>query len=374
MALLLHLIVITLSIFFAYVGVRKGNNNSSIPIKKERSICLFLSFFMLLFFIGFRVNVGRDWNNYLTIFNYVNQQEFSFGESREMGFLFLCNLLKDLGFEFQSFIFITSFLTLLLFYTSLKRYPFLLPFAIFIFFMDWGYPVVINTIRQGIALFAFMCAITYIDSKRTWSALKYLLFCLLGALFHYSLLLFIPLYFLGKVKITTKYLVIVCISLFILSHFFLMYFYMEFLLLFPKYDHYQVSENAFNDESTFRLGATLILLLRLAPILVYKKAVDKFPELGKYFVFYFLGLSVFYGFYKFLLIVRFTFYFQFAEIFVISFFLYYTLCLNKKYIIYGLSYIGLFLLNFVYNFDIDFLDNQILSPTYSLMFIDFSIK
>lgn len=368
--LLLHIFVIILSMLFAYIGVIYNKRHHSKGYKWNYGYLL--SFLLLLIFLGFRLSLGRDWNNYERIYTDINQQDFVFGESRELGFLLIVRFLNFFGLEFQSFILVTSFLTLCLFFNAYKKIYYLLPFGIFIFFMDWGYPVVINTIRQGIALFAFMNAVRYIDNPEKNSGRYFLLYILGGSLFHYSILLFLPTYYIGKIKQDQLLFSLTCLVVFIMSLFVITPLYRETMSVVTKYESYETATHILNDKSSFGLGATLVLLIRFAPIILYQKVKKENPILLKYFVLYYIGLSIYYGFYEFLLITRFTFYFQFLEIFVLSYFIYYMTSYKKRYILFGVLYVGFIVFNYIYTF-IDFVIDQVAGPDCSVMFMEFRL-
>lgn len=367
--LLIHIIVIALAIGFAIIGVRTIKKG-----KKHRINYAFLiSFFIMLIFLGLRVSLGRDWDNYERIFTSALQQEFSFGESREIGFLLLVKFLRFLGLEFQSFIFVSSFIMLFLFYISYRKFYYLLPLGLFVFFIDWGYPVVINTIRQGIALMAFLNASLYIDSKEKHAGWKFISFILFGLLFHYTILMFVPFYYIGKLKFNFFYFSCILLAIFVISIFVIMPMYEETMSLVEKYENYANATYIVNEKSSFGLGATLVLLIRIAPFFIYTYVSKKHPEFLKYFVLYFIGLSVYYGFYKFMLITRVTFYLQFMALFVMAYFIYFLFVEKKQYRIIGIGYVFLILFNYVYTFK-DFLVDQLVSNRFSLMFTDLYFK
>lgn len=368
--LLFHIFVALITMSFAQIGVKIDEKTNS--QHKLNYGCL-VSFFILLFFLGGRTFVGKDWFHYEDVFISPWQRDFIAGESTEFGFLLLNNFLRSSGASFQSLIFLTSFLTLFFFYIFFRKCYYLLPFGIFIFFVDWGYPVVINTIRQGIALMVFLNAALYIDSDEKHSAIKFLFFVLLGLLFHYTILLFIPFFFIGRLKIHVSKFLAICIMVFLLSIIFVLPAFEETLAIVDKYESYIDSNQMVNDKSTFGLGATLVLIIRLAPLLVYEHVRKAHPELLKYFVLYYLGLSVYYGFYNYLLIIRITFYLQFFALLVLSYFLYYLFVERKDYRLIGIAYVSVILFNYIYTFK-GFLLDQVVNSNFSLMFMDFYFK
>lgn len=368
----LHIIIILLSCLTASFGVYDNKR------KKRATMTLnawyIISFVLVSLFLASRTYLGRDWDNYYRIYSSVYQQDFSIGESRELGFLLLVRFLNSFGFEFRTFIEITSIITTFLFFRAFKKCYELLPLAIVVFFLCLGYTVVINTIRQGIAIFCFLNALMYVDDGSKRPFLKYLFFIGLGALFHYSILVFLPFYWIAKINIKPVYLFTGCILVFAFCFFFLMDIYGDILLLIPKYTTYIGDDHVFADDSTFGLGAILLLVLRLVPIFFYYSISKKYPKARKYFILYAIGISIYYSFYKFLLITRFTFYLQFCELFVFPFFIIWFWKLKGGFgKIVSISYLSLTIFNFVYLFK-DFLEDQLVRNNFSIMFMDFQFR
>ena len=367
LALFLHILICLLAVLAGWYGVVQNDENGSGSMKINAGYVI--SFSLLLLFMGTRVSLGRDWDNYLVIFNTPDLNAFSFGDSFELGFLWLTVTLQSIDADFQQLVFWLAALTLFLFYRSYKKCYKLLPLAIFIFFVGWGYTVSINTMRQGVALFAFMCAISYIGDDDKYAVWKYLAFMLVGLLFHYTILLFLPCYFVYKIKLNLWQLVALCLSIFVVSSFVLMPIFNGLLTLFSKYSDSYSIESYYSDSITFGLGALLMLTVRLLPLAVYEDVIEKYPSFTKYFVLYYIGLGVYYGFFRFLLITRITFYFQFCELFVMPLFLYLIFTEKSKWWYLGGLFVLLVIINYFYTFG-DFMDEQLVSPVYSLLFID----
>ncbi len=370
--LVLHFVIIIVACCFAQLGVRTGRTGNA---RIRVNYGIIISFVILLVFLGLRESLGKDLVNYEKIYSSPLQQEFSFGESREIGFLFLIKVLNFLDFDFQSFVFVTSFIMLLLLYTSYRKFFYILPFGLLVYFVDWGYPVTINTVRQGIALMAFLNASLYINSNERFAFLKFLSFVIIGCLFHYSILAFIPCYFIGRLKLKMIYFLFLCLIIFIISFFLISNIFEDTLSVVEKYEKYVNDPSRFEEEHTFGFGATLVLLLRLSPILIYNHIKRNFPSFLSFFVLYFIGLSIYYGFFYLLLVTRFTFYLQFFELFTIAFFLHFLLKKRRPiwFKLCGVTYISLLVFVYVYKFR-DFLLDQVTSSHFSLMFIDFSMR
>lgn len=364
--LLIHLLVMGLAMFFAFLGVKR---NMQVSTDRFRLNMGYIISFLLLFqFLASRVNLGRDWDNYMELYTNDYQQDYSFSESIEFGFLFILKILKQFDADFQWLIIITSFLTLLLFFESFRKCYYLLPLGIFVFFTQWGYPVVINTIRQGIAILSFMCAVSYMGESGIKAFLKYLGFIMIGSLFHYTILLFLPVYFVGKVRLGLIQLLLVPITAYILSFFIIIPLFQDVLTFFSKYS-YSVN-SYYSDKTTFGLGASLVLIIRLLPLVVYNQVTKNYPIFAKYFILYYFGLGVYYAFFKFLMIVRITFYLQFLELILIPLFLYISFSKIKHFRLYGLISLLFTFVYYFYTFG-DFLEDQLVSNEFSLMFMDF---
>ena len=84
-----------------------------------------------------------------------------------------------------------SFLQIFFFYFAFKEERHLYPYLIFVLFTGQYFLLWMNVIRQDIAACMFLFSIVYIEKQKFW---KYLLWCLIGSLFHKTALLLIFLY------------------------------------------------------------------------------------------------------------------------------------------------------------------------------------
>lgn len=365
--LTIHILIIIIAVALSYKGVL-------LNIKESPKCFIFnqyylLSFISMLLFIGLRAFLGRDWYGYERIFDNP-VQSFVFGESREFGFLLLCQCLKTFGLGFKSFIFMTTLIMLILFWASFRNLYRLIPYSIFIFFVFLAYPFVINGIRQGIAVMAFVAAIGYINEDR--GLFSFSIFMTIAILFHNSAILLCLAYFIKYINIKYKTIILTSLIAFILSYFFVSEFYNYLLSFFPKYEYYLDNSNVYSSNSTFGLGALLLLFIRLLPLCFYNQITTNIPKMKIYYFLYYLGLGLYYPFYKFLLITRFTYYLQFCEIFIGSALLFYCcrISTNRKGI--GYAYILLIMINYIYTFG-DFIDDQAVENKISLLLFDFNI-
>jgi EpsG family len=182
------------------VPLGRSNGRKNIGLLAVVTVVLFL-------FVGFRWEVGCDWDGYLNIFQVtarMSAEEAVAG--REPGFLLLNVLLHDLELDY----FYINVVGALVFFTGLFLFARRQenPLAI----VALSFPVLIinmpmSGVRQGIAIGFLMIAINaYRDGKR-WA---YAGAVLMGSAFHQSVLLFLGLAPLIKVK---KTIVTVAIAL-----------------------------------------------------------------------------------------------------------------------------------------------------------------
>jgi len=146
--------------------------------------------FVLILILGFRFEVGGDWNTYLYWNNrlYGKSLAYVFEEGNEIGF----ELLNWLGANFIGGLFLPQLVCGMLLLIGLRKFCFTLPnpflgLTIAMPYLIWvvgqGYT------RQAAALGFFLFGLSYVSVKKT---LSYTLCSGMGLLFHKTAVLFIP--------------------------------------------------------------------------------------------------------------------------------------------------------------------------------------
>lgn len=196
-----------------YIGVFLMLYVTAIPISKKNSTLvnrapqIQLLFLVLFFFIGLRGYIYTDWKNYLPfwescpsvldahpdILNYLDKGPFS---SWEKGFVVYGIVLKSFSSRWEFFQAVTFAIDFFVLYFVFRRYT---PHHIFLGFSIWylfggvvGLGLSINLLRNSKSLLLFLFSIRYLEKRCFW---KYAAVNCLGALFHISSILLIPLYF-----------------------------------------------------------------------------------------------------------------------------------------------------------------------------------
>lgn len=186
-------------IFIALFCLAIVVNSKSFKQKKKET---YLSFILLVVFIGLRGYVYSDWISYLAFFKEVPllfdlqfcdlTERFIF----EPGFIVYTSCIKSICNNFHFFIFLSSLIDLWILLYAFEKYlknP-LLGFAMF--FAINGLSMEFNLLRNMKSIMLFLISLRFIQEK---SFFKYLICNSIGFFFHQTSLIYIPLYFvLGK--------------------------------------------------------------------------------------------------------------------------------------------------------------------------------
>lgn len=187
--------------------------------KKKRIGTIIIGMIPLLIVSYIRNEVGTDFSSYYSIF--IRYQDMSFYQllkegNIEIGYFFL-NKIAHIFNSFNIVLLLSSFLTLFFpIYAIRNNKKISVPLFSILYVLLFYFPA-FNNIRQGIAISFFfygMYKYLYENNK-----LKLLFSMLLSISFHMSSLLLIPIIFIKnkKKEFNTKYAILVCIILLIVS-------------------------------------------------------------------------------------------------------------------------------------------------------------
>ena len=125
----------------------------------------FVALLLIAFIVGFRYEVGNDWEGYKIGFETIkNSPYLSFSNQYlEPGYFFINKIIANLGLSYEWMFFTVALLTWYFYFKSVPK--FLLPLFIFFLFVDeyffWG----MNGVRQFVAMSIWLVAIKYIINK-----------------------------------------------------------------------------------------------------------------------------------------------------------------------------------------------------------------
>ena len=200
---MIYFAMFLVSIFFAMSACYFKHGNGIIEYK----ICSVLSFIPPFLVSGLRsFNIGTDTSaTYLNIYKLALYSK-SLTQIRETGY-FLLNKIAILFFNnYTGVLIITSLIMCGFAYYGifkLSKYPVM---SVILFFITNVYFISMNMVRQSIATAIFVFAIQYIKNKKP---IRYFLCILIASSIHVTALLYIPIYFLSKVRIRIKYIVMI---------------------------------------------------------------------------------------------------------------------------------------------------------------------
>lgn len=246
-----------------------------IPFKIDKIKCVI--YFLILWAVsGLRYGIGTDYNNFSEMFYKI--QSGAKVKEVEITFVYLNEFLGKYYKSSQVLFIITSLITISLIVKSIYDYSINRNLSIILFITLGYYQGSFNGFRQYIAIAICIYSIRYIFNKNLF---KYIIAILIGSLFHSSALVFIPIYFVNKIKISKKvYMIILAIFIGVSNAY---NFIIEILL--PKISPYYF--NKYSDSNFFSLGVNgkaeyiyflcflLILIISIFKIDIIRKIDEK---------------------------------------------------------------------------------------------------
>ena len=173
----------------------------------------FIILTLLISFAGLRdANVGTDANNYVESFKSDRNNDYSVLEiksSLEIGFLYIERFTKTITHQYWFLLIVIASISVFFYYKVIIKLSLNYSISFFVFITLATYLFIFNGARQGIAAAIFSFAIIQIIKG---SFKKYLLWVGIAFLFHKTVLLTIPLYFLFRLKFSIKNLLITIVS------------------------------------------------------------------------------------------------------------------------------------------------------------------
>lgn len=228
-------------------------------------LCLGFIFLTLFALSACRLNVGNDYAKYVEFMHLVYCDAYV---PTEVGFNSIVKLFYAIsGFENFLLVFaFFAFFTVLLFLIAIYRQADSFGFSFFLFMAFGYYFQSFNTVRYYLALAIALYVIPYVIRKE-WG--KFIFFVLLGATFHKSLLVVLPLYYLAS--LAWKKWQLVLAALVCTTFFFLQDFYLKVVVfLYPTYEDTEYLEGGTSYVNIIRCLGVLVLALFL-----YRKAVKE---------------------------------------------------------------------------------------------------
>lgn len=248
------------------------------PSKVKNMIFVILAFTQLFVLMAFRFDIGFDYDMYTIGFRNMQSTGFStlVYKDWETGFIVLTKLIGLLGVDYDWYILILSLIAIIptaFFIYKHSKMPWvstILYVNMFIFFMQ------LNFLRQMIALSLVMLAWHFMKNNKFLFFFAIILF---ASLFHQTVLLMIPVYFLVKMKPGLKELLV--------YGFLLLWFYVASTSLFElitSFFHEEYNDSVFIKEGVSFVYAILPLFITVVSFLLVKTGTINLTDENKYLV------------------------------------------------------------------------------------------
>lgn len=178
--------------------------------KRIRENFFIFSLLLLILFFGLRGYIGYDWYSYKPNFDkMVTIGELLRGNTQmlhsgyEIGFQIYTSLIKTLTSNYFIYNFINTSIDFIILFLVIKRFSKSPMLSLLIFFGVYGVALEIDMLRNAKSIMLFLLSIKYIERREI---LKFGALNTLGVLFHYSPILYLPMYFILNIKWNKKFI------------------------------------------------------------------------------------------------------------------------------------------------------------------------
>lgn len=314
----------------------------------------FLVFVGLLLFVGFRYEIGPDWDSYHEMFSFLTFDNF-LAYAFEYGFSFLIVSTKFVNNSFSFFIFIVAFLALLLKFLFIKKYsPYiflsiLIYLAIQLIDRDFG------QIRQGLALGITIWGYHFAIQKKP---IHFLVIAILAFSVHYTAIIFFFAYPLCQIRISLLQTILLLVGAIIIGFFFtkfiamILHSFSGHRLIANKIEVYLASK-----DFGFKLGLLIGHMLKIGILILFHYLRKKHEDLNPLFNLYLAGLLILFIFNSIAIFAgRFALYFFTYEIIILPYMIKYTdnRWLRSLLTVYVLAYVTRIYFPSIYEYEMYF--------------------
>lgn len=263
--MLLYLGLTALTVLLAYaVNNQSISDTNRITRQQVCNRIFIISIFTLLFIVSAgRYYVGNDYGEYVGTFAKIHMSR---KVSSELGFNTVVRAIQILcGYEqFIPVFAVFSFATVAFFLKAIYDQAEWFPYSFFLFMASGYYLSSLNTVRYYFALAIAMFAAKYIIQR---DYTRFLIWILVAAMFHKTVLLVIPVYWFASKKwkkIEIAFLLVLCTSLLFFKDFYRS-------IIFKIYPYYENS--VFDTGNTSYSNIIKGLCILVFALLFYKQAI-----------------------------------------------------------------------------------------------------
>ena len=168
----------------------------------KSSMLLYFAGAILIFVAGLRFLVGTDYIHYANSYHiYLSRSFDSFSFLAQPGLTITARIASLIYDDYASWFFLMSVITIVPVVYSVKNYSISPAFSILLFVVLGCWHFSFNLVKQTAAASIILLGYPAIRDK---NFKKWVIVCLLGALFHFSAILMIPVYFLAAGRTSKK--------------------------------------------------------------------------------------------------------------------------------------------------------------------------
>lgn len=155
------------------------------------TVLSFLPFFAVA---AIRHEVGTDWPIYRDFYHWINDGTNRFSEPL---FNFINRIVGWCIGDFQGLVVLVAFLSYFFLFKAIREQSISAALSLLIFFISSSFFASMNQLRQAISMPIMLYAYQYVRDKKP---LPYFFWCIVASCIHASSLVYIPLYFVAKIK------------------------------------------------------------------------------------------------------------------------------------------------------------------------------
>ncbi|MEO6631153.1 MAG: EpsG family protein, partial [Mucilaginibacter sp.] len=170
-------------------------------IRNDKYVLYVLSFLLFCIFSGLKYNVGTDYLNYADYYNRANDFGLMTDSGVEPGYIYLMQFFKLFTVGFIGFWFIISAFNFALKYYVFSKYSPLLFASLLVYFVGLFMERDFDGIRQGLSIGLCYFSISAVLNRQP---ARFILIVLCASLIHISAIIFLPVYFIAKARISNK--------------------------------------------------------------------------------------------------------------------------------------------------------------------------
>lgn len=257
------------------------------PTKKKNLVFIIISFTQLFIISALRYKIGFDYNMYASSFYFMRIDGFEIMSYKdwEIGFVLMTKILGTILPSYAYYIAFISIITIIpaaIFIYKNSEIPWIstvMYINTFLFFMS------MNFLRQAIALSFVMLAWHFMKRNKF---IPFLIIIIIASFFHQTVLILIPIYFIVKIKVSFKELLI--------YSYLLLWFYISstgFINIITQFFHEEYSGSIFITEGLSLVYTILPIFITAVSFFLAKSSSINLTKENRYLINFSLITSIF---------------------------------------------------------------------------------